>query len=190
MRAKVIIPLVGLASFILLLAISGRFGSLILTQPSPVHEAVAESPPATASIPVQPLSRRVAVEARAPAQRSAQPEIEPAALEEQREEASRQRVAELQHMASTRDGGSINTILSELFNQDAKIRRAALAAAVEIGDRNSIPALEEAMERNADPQEKVSIQQAIAFLQLPTLTEATASSGSEAAMQSSVSSGN
>lgn len=165
-------------------------GPLTLTQPPPVHDAVAESRAATPSIPVQPLSRRAAVEAPAQAQRSTQPEIDPAVLEEQRDEASRQRVAELQHMASTRDASSINTILSELFNQDAKIRRAALAAAVEIGGRDSIPALQEAMERNADPQEKVSIQQAIAFLQLPTLTEAASGSGSEAAVQSSVSSGN
>ncbi|MGA3180156.1 MAG: hypothetical protein ABSF38_07430 [Verrucomicrobiota bacterium] len=173
MRAKVIIPVVGLACLVLLLASSFRFGLLTPTQPPPAPVAVAESGAATPSVPVQPLSHRVSVEALAPARHSTRPEIDPGTLEEQRDEASRQRVAELGQWASTRDVSSLDTVLSELDNKDVKVRRAALAAAVEIGDRRVIPALEEARDGNQDPQEKVNIQQAIDFLKLPTLTEET-----------------
>ena len=91
-------------------------------------------------------------------------------------------------LAATREPNSLNTILSELSNPDAGIRRAALAAAVEFGDRSAIPALQEAMEADSEPQEKVNLQSAIAFLQLPTLTEA--DPGLEALVQPSVPSGN
>jgi HEAT repeat protein len=109
-------------------------------------------------------------------------------MEEQRIEACRQRVAELTELATTREANSLDTILSELSNRNAEIRRAALAAAVEFGDRSAIPALKEAMESNPDPQEKVNIQKAIAFLQLPTLTEA--DPGLEAPLPPPVPSGN
>jgi hypothetical protein len=162
----------GLAGFILLLAILLRFGWLTPGQPPLATGAVADSTDPTLSIPGRPLSHRASVEALEQAKHSTQPGIGATALEEQRDEASRQRVAELQQMASTRDPGSLDTVLSELKNQDARIRRAALAAAVEIGSRSAIPVLQEAMEGNLEPGEKVSIQQAIEFLQLPTLTEA------------------
>jgi HEAT repeat protein len=93
-------------------------------------------------------------------------------LEERQSEASARRAAELADLAGTREAGSLNTILSELSNRDARIRQAAVAAAVEFGDRGAIPALREAMESNPDPQEKVNLQKAITYLQLPTLTEA------------------
>jgi HEAT repeat protein len=116
------------------------------------------------------------------------PETDPAVSEEQRIEACRQRVAELTEMATTRQANSLDTILSELSNRSAEIRRAALAATVEFGDRSAIPALKEAMTSNPDPQEKVNIQKAIAFLQLPTLTEA--DPGLDAALPPPAPSGN
>jgi hypothetical protein len=121
-------------------------------------------------MPVRPVSEhRPTVPAET--QHRTQPEI---GGEEQRSEAARERVARLQQIASTRDAGSLNTVLSGLNDEDAGVRRAALAAAVQIGDRSIIPALQQAMEGDLEPQEKVNIQHAINFLQLPTLTEVSA----------------
>jgi HEAT repeat protein len=58
-----------------------------------------------------------------------------------------------------------------LPNPDPEIRRAALAAVLEFGDRSAMPALEEALEVNSDPQEKAGIQKAIEYLQLPSFDE-------------------
>jgi HEAT repeat protein len=186
MRAKVIIPVLALASLILLLAGLAHFGGSAPSQQPQEPGMAADSASAARAIPVQPVFHQVAVVM--PAQHSALPEIDPAIMEEQRLEAGRQRVAELRDWATRREPNSLNTILSELSNPDAGIRRAALAAAMEFGDRSAIPALQEALESNSDPQDKVSLQRAIAFLQLPTLTEA--DPGLEAAMPPSIPSGN
>jgi len=99
---------------------------------------------------------------------STQPSEDADSLETQRLAASIQRAAELRYLATTGDPNSLETILSELPNPDSEIRRAALAAVVEFGDRSAVPALQEALESNPDPREKAGIQKAIDYLQLPS----------------------
>jgi hypothetical protein len=169
-RAKIIIPVLAVASIVVFLAIALPFGPSTQPQPSPVPEAPATSVSANPSTPVRPVSEHRPV-APAVIQPRTQPE---SGGEEQRSEAARERAAKLQQIGSTRDADSLNTVSSELNDADASVRRAAVAAAVEIGDRGIIPALQQAMEGDLEPQEKVKIQQAINFLQLPTLTEVSA----------------
>jgi hypothetical protein len=78
-----------------------------------------------------------------------------------------ERKAELDDMAATGDPAALRTILSELNNPDPGIRKAALVAAVDFGGQDAIPALRNEIAWAPDPQEKVDLQTAIDFLQLP-----------------------
>jgi HEAT repeat protein len=171
MRGKVIAPALGLAMLILLLAWFVRPGLDPSAQdaraPAPAKSPATETPGASVHWPVS-IKHAVLL---ASAPDSTQPSEDAAALETQRLAASIQRAAELRQLATTGDAGALDTILSELPNSDPSIRRAALAAAVEFGDRSAIPALTQALESNPDPQEKVNIQKAIDYLQLPSLSE-------------------
>jgi hypothetical protein len=80
-----------------------------------------------------------------------------------------QRKAQLTDLGTRNDPVSLNTILSELGNSDAEVRKAALNAAVGFGSKDAIPALQNQYEWATDPQEKVDIQKAIEFLRLPSL---------------------
>jgi hypothetical protein len=171
MRAKIVLPILGLTGLLLLLAVKLRFGALTPEAALPTQSMPASSP---APIVVQTPAGQSA--AGAPPRDSIQPKIDAAALEDQRTDASRQRVRELAQLGATKDTKSLPSILSDLTNGDAEIRRAALSAALDYGDRSAIPALQEAMDTLADPQEKVSFLQAINYLKLPTLTEMNLSS--------------
>jgi hypothetical protein len=81
------------------------------------------------------------------------------------------RIDELQNLAMTRDPNSLTMITSELDNRDPRIWKAALSATIQFGNRDAIPALQDAYTRTDDPQEKVGIQKAIVFLQLPSMFE-------------------
>jgi HEAT repeat protein len=81
------------------------------------------------------------------------------------------RVAALRNLAYDNDPASLAAILAELANPSLEIRQAALDAAVQFGNREAIPKLEEAAARTTDRQEKKEILDAIAFLKLPSLTE-------------------
>lgn len=94
------------------------------------------------------------------------------------------RVAELQDLGMEDDAGSLHTILSELNNGDATIRRAAVDAAVQFGSRDAIPNLTQAAAQADDPKEKSAILDAIEFLKLPTLADALAQSKSNALVAS------
>lgn len=83
----------------------------------------------------------------------------------------RHRIAELDALGMERDAGSLNTILSELENPDKEIRKAALEAVIQFGDRSAITRLQEIASRTEDAREKVDILDAIELLQLPSLTE-------------------
>ncbi len=184
MRAKIIIPVLAVASIIVYLAIASQFASSTPAPQAPAPQAAANSASANLPNPVRPASDRRSV-APADTRHLAQPEL---GGEEQRSQAARERVAKLQQIGSTRDADSLKTVSSELNDEDASVRRAAVAAAVHIGDRSIIPALQQAMEGDLEPQEKVNIQQAINFLQLPTLTEV--SSGQNAGQPPVSSDGN
>jgi hypothetical protein len=78
-----------------------------------------------------------------------------------------ERKAQLIDLTTSGDPAALRAILSELNNQDPEIRKAALSAAVEVGNQEAIPALKNQLAWAEDPQEKVDIQSAIDFLQLP-----------------------
>jgi len=170
MRAKVIIPVLGCAILVMVLAGLAGFG-VFSPAPTPLDPgSVAESPPLTPAIPVPPAPHH-RVAGPQPVEIPIQPEVDPVELQLRQMEAAGRKIAELRDLAAAKEAGSLRAILSELSNPDVEIRRAALDATVEFGDRDAIPALQRAMESNPDPQEKVNIQKAISFLQLPTLTE-------------------
>jgi hypothetical protein len=80
-----------------------------------------------------------------------------------------QRRAELSDLGMHNDPESLKSILSEMENPDAEVRKAALTASVDFGSKDAIPALQNELNWATDPQEKVEIQKAIDFLELPTL---------------------
>jgi len=81
------------------------------------------------------------------------------------------RIEELMELASTDERSSLDTILSELTNRDAEIRKAALEATVQFGSRDAIPKLMDVVGQVDEPQEKADILEAIEFLKLPSATE-------------------
>lgn len=90
------------------------------------------------------------------------------------------RTTELENLGMTDDPNSLAEIESEFDNRDPRIQEAAVAAAVQFGSRDAIPALQDAYRHFDDPEQKINIQKAIDFLELPPLGEtanATASVG-------------
>ncbi|MGB7749642.1 MAG: HEAT repeat domain-containing protein [Verrucomicrobiia bacterium] len=83
----------------------------------------------------------------------------------------RQRTAELSTLAMNNDAVSRDAILAELQNPDKFIRTAALEAAIQFNDRSVVPRLKEIADQTEDPAEKAAIQQAIDYINLPSLTE-------------------
>jgi HEAT repeat protein len=81
------------------------------------------------------------------------------------------RIAELEDLAMTDDSSSLATIESELDSREPRIQEAAVAATIQFGSRDAIPALRAAYGHLDDPGQKVNIQMAIDFLELPTLSE-------------------
>jgi hypothetical protein len=84
-----------------------------------------------------------------------------------------ERRAELGDLGTSNDPASLKTILSELNNQDQRIRTAALDATVQFGSQDAIPALRNEMAWAEDPHEKAAIADAIDFLQLPSADSVT-----------------
>ncbi len=85
-----------------------------------------------------------------------------------------ERKTQLMDLTTSDDPGALKTILSELNNPDPDIRKTALASAVEVGSPDAIPALQNQMAWVEDPAEKVEIQKAIDFLQLPSADQVNA----------------
>jgi hypothetical protein len=78
-----------------------------------------------------------------------------------------ERKSELGELANTREPSALNIILGELNNPDPHIRKAALTATVDFGSRDAIPTLQNEITLTDDPQEKLDLQNAITFLELP-----------------------
>jgi hypothetical protein len=90
------------------------------------------------------------------------------------------RITELENLGMTGNPNSLAGIESEFDNRDPRIQKAAVAAAVQFGSPDAIPALQDAYRHLDDPAQKVNIQKAIDFLKLPSLSaagNATASTG-------------
>lgn len=78
------------------------------------------------------------------------------------------RIAQLNDLGTSNDPASLKTILSELNNQNQRIRKAALDATIQFKSPDAIPTLRNELNWAEDPREKVAIQDAIDFLQLPS----------------------
>ena len=82
-----------------------------------------------------------------------------------------QRVDDLETLGRKRDADSVNRILTELSNPEKEIRKAAVEALVQSGDRSVIPRLQELAANTEDLAEKTELNETIDFLKLPSLTE-------------------
>jgi hypothetical protein len=82
-----------------------------------------------------------------------------------------QRIMELNILAMKSDRASRDAILGELQNPDKEIRKGALEAAIQFGDRSVVPRLKEVAAETQDPAEKAEILAAIDYINLPSLTE-------------------
>ena len=79
------------------------------------------------------------------------------------------RIAQLDALAINDDADSLHLILRSLTDSDAQTREAALNAAIQFGSPDALPALQAALARTENPQEKVNLQDGIDFLKLPPL---------------------
>lgn len=95
----------------------------------------------------------------------------PANPQNMNDEYAAARVDELRDLAMTGNLSSLTTIESELNDPDRRIRNAAVAATIQFGDPSAIPALQTAMARTEDPQEKINLQRAVEVLALPSMTD-------------------
>jgi HEAT repeat protein len=170
MRAKVIVAAIAVALVIVISAFYCRFG-LVSAPPAPSPPATDEaaSDSSSSAFPtISPTAPHRNVGATRslgplPAQEDAGADLNSPNHSDYVEK----RKGELMDLAASDDPAALRTILGELNNKDADIRKTALAAAVEVGSPDAIPTLRNQMAWAEDPQEKVDIQSAIEFLQLP-----------------------
>ena len=102
-----------------------------------------------------------------------------------------ERKAQLMDLTTSDDPGALRTILSYLGDPDAEIRKTALMAAVDVGNPEAIPALQNQLAWAQDLDEKAEIQKAIDFLRLPPVYQVNAEmTAAKAAEQSSPADGN
>ncbi len=171
MRAKVILSASGLALLILAPAIYLHFApsSPPPDQSAPAPAPVAVATPASAP-PVAPPPRRTVKPANngegVPA-----PDAAADLSADNHQEYVQQREAELTQLGMSDDPADLKIILSELNNKDADLRKSALSAAVQFGSKDAIPVLQNEIQWTDDPQEKVDLQNAIKYLQLPSFQD-------------------
>jgi hypothetical protein len=164
MRAKVVLSASLLALVVLVPALYLHFKP---DQPEPVAGAVAGDDGTNAVPAALPaILHRVSAQAHdgVAVQEDAAADLKAA----NHEEYVTKRKAELSEMGVSRDPGSLKTILAEVRNPDPEIRQTALTATMDFGSQDAIPALKNEITWAEDPQEKIEIQKAIDFLQLPS----------------------
>jgi HEAT repeats len=160
MRPKVVIT-------ILLLSLAGLL-VILFTRPSR-DKSQSASPHGQTASPA--ISVRETEASRRGDKRTAQASIsqtDPTFAAETHEDYVTRRVAELMDLAMSDDHGSLYSILSELSNGDPQIREAAVTAAVQFKSPDAIPALQDALARTDDPEEKIRLAKAIDFLAIPS----------------------
>ncbi len=81
------------------------------------------------------------------------------------------RITGLAALAMNNDADSLKLILASLTDPDPQIRAAALEAAVQFDSPAAIPALQSALAEVELPQEKVNVQAAIDYLNLPSFSK-------------------
>ena len=169
MRPKVIVVL--LAGAITLLVILGltRPG----TSPTPNAEipAVMAEPQKPTASPAAMASAQQVAAAQPQKSANAAPSVPQADNTTRYEGYLATRAEELRRLSMMDDPESLETILSEMDNRSPELRAVALEACVQFGSRDAIPRLKEAAARAPTEEEKRSIEEAIEYLKLPSLTE-------------------
>ncbi|HEX3855869.1 MAG TPA: HEAT repeat domain-containing protein [Verrucomicrobiae bacterium] len=87
------------------------------------------------------------------------------------EEYVKNRSEELMDLARQDSPAAIQKIMDELKNPDKAIRGAALDALEEANDRSVVPQMQQIADQTDDSDYKQAIQDAIDFINLPSLTE-------------------
>lgn len=77
------------------------------------------------------------------------------------------REATLYSLGRSRDPAALQSILADVHNKDPQIRSAALTAAMDYGNSNAIPTLKNEMGWTDDLHDKMQIQKAIDYLEIP-----------------------
>ncbi len=88
------------------------------------------------------------------------------------EDYANRRIAELEDLGMSGNASALSTIESELDSRDPRIQKAAVSAAIQFGSRDAIPALREVYDHTDDSGQKLNLQKAIEFLELPSESEA------------------
>jgi hypothetical protein len=165
MRAKVVLTASVLAVVILAPAIYFHFKSDSPATPTPDAAPVvadANTPSAVPSI-LKRVSQDDHSQEGLPDPQAAPADLSPA----DHDTYVTERKAQLEELGSTDDPANLKIILSEMENSEPEIRQAALSASIQFGSPDAIPTLQHERDWATDPQEKVDIQKAIDFLQLP-----------------------
>ena len=179
MRPKIVIP-VCLLGALLVLAVLYLRPTRPVGQPAPPEDAGAQASSDPAAADTNAIPRRVARAqpnaksvSPAPAETTSDPAMDAGTPAEQHQAYVEARIADLQDLAAnpSDDKDSLQSILAELTNRDPEIRKAAVEAAKQFGNRDAIPGLQDAMTQTDDAVEKADINDAIEFLKLPSLTE-------------------
>jgi hypothetical protein len=82
-----------------------------------------------------------------------------------------EKLAEVDALAWREDAESLAKILAHLKHGPPELRAAALAAVREFGSREAIPELREIAAATRDAAEQLALEEAIDYLELPTLIE-------------------
>jgi hypothetical protein len=175
MRPKVIIGVLLLA--FVLMGVAALISNALRPRPaiaSPGAPAPAEASAHAASAKDLPVTRLQPLLPAAPVagKNSAAMTTNTAAAENRAPAADVARqISELNTLAMNDDAASRDAILAQMRNPDKAIRKAALEAAIQFGDRSVVPPLKEIAAQTEDSTEKADILAAIDYINLPSLTE-------------------
>jgi len=133
---------------------------------TPATEAKVDSQSAAANdqaVQVNPNSSNTAASSEQPV----------AASEQLRAAAVEKELDAIRELVGEADGANNPTIISALIgkveNPEAEVRKAALAALVQLNDTNAVPGLEQAAEEMKDTRAKVAVLDTIDYLKLPNI---------------------
>jgi hypothetical protein len=174
MRAKVILSAAVLAAAIVAAAVYFRNAQTSPPAAEPESDTAqadsgAAAQPVASPHPLRPVQPAASQQAVPPPEESGRALTAP-----NHQEYVRERKTQLMDLSISQDPNAFNTILSELNNPDPEIRKTALTSVLDIGNPDAIPALQNALTWAQDPAEKLEIQNAIDFLQLPSADQVNA----------------
>jgi len=173
MRPKVIaFTLLAAVLFAAVIILPGSFSRRSAPKTDAGANAPAPAEPAVANVPSSGM----------PAVNSNTLAAAPSPADPERVRRIRQRALELNALAMNDDVASRDAILAEMQNPEKEIRKAALEAAIQTGDRSVVPRLQEVAATTEDPREKAEILAAIDYINLPSLTEYLAEQRSQNAL--------